>query len=270
MSRSEVYALRKDECLQLMEHLGQAQPRRGVLVVELKVRDQGSPFLESRRTGKTVTGIREDEQESTGRKGTTTTVSENHTRGHFDQDHKGGPHEEINTEGLGLLGFGKHGAKTLDRTSGGSSIPLETQEILVVAEDAKCLSGTEPGKQYGTRTDDKTHQTARGGKTIRRSANIERSRQKTQDTRTERSHLNYDIGGGEHRAEGTSQGVEGTSTITDDVFARAWGGEFGRELCGMAETRGEGAMSTLSAEEASWIENQVRHSTAGSAWDFFD
>ena len=36
MSRSEVDALRKDECLQLMEHVGEAQLRRGVLVVELK------------------------------------------------------------------------------------------------------------------------------------------------------------------------------------------------------------------------------------------
>ena len=36
MSRSEVDALNKDECLQLMEHLGDAQPRRGVLVLELK------------------------------------------------------------------------------------------------------------------------------------------------------------------------------------------------------------------------------------------
>ena len=77
-------------------------------------------------------------------------------------------------------------------------------------------------------------------------ASIERTRQQTQDSRTERSHLNFGIGGGEHRAEGTSQGVEGTNSISDDVFARAWGGEFGRELCGMAETRGENTMSTLS------------------------
>ena len=101
------------------------------------------------------------------------------------------------------------------------------------------ISGTESGKQYGTRTDDKTHQTARGGKNVRRNASIERTRQRTQDSRTEKSHLNYSIGGGEHRAEGTSQGVEGTNTITDDVFAKAWDGEFGRELCGMAETCGE-------------------------------
>ena len=248
-----------------------------------EVHDQGSPFLERRRTGKTITGIREDEQESTGGKGTTTTdsgIRESYERT-IDQDHKGRPDTAINTEGLGLPGFRQAwsqdvpGSSTsglqllhLDRTSGGSSIPLETQEILVVAEDAKCISGTESGKQYGTRTDDKTHQTARGGKTIRRNASIERTRQKTQDSRTERSHLNYDIGGGEHRAEGTSQGVERTNTITDDVFARAWGGEFGRELCGMAETCGEKTMSALSTEEASWIENQVRHTTAGSAWEF--
>ena len=36
MSRSEVDALRKDECLQLMEQLDEALPRRGVLVILLK------------------------------------------------------------------------------------------------------------------------------------------------------------------------------------------------------------------------------------------
>ena len=36
MSRSAVHALRKDEFLQLMEQLGEAQPRREVVVAELK------------------------------------------------------------------------------------------------------------------------------------------------------------------------------------------------------------------------------------------
>ena len=36
MSRSEVDALRKDECPQLMELVGEVQPRRGALVLELK------------------------------------------------------------------------------------------------------------------------------------------------------------------------------------------------------------------------------------------
>ena len=40
-----------------------------------------------------------------------------------------------------------------------------------------------------------------------------------------------------------------------------------RGAASLAETRGEKTMSTLSTEEASWIENQVRHSTAGSSWD---
>ena len=35
-SRSEIDALRKDECLQLVEQQGEAQPRRGALEVELK------------------------------------------------------------------------------------------------------------------------------------------------------------------------------------------------------------------------------------------
>ena len=36
MSRSDVDNLKKDECLQLMEQLGEAQPRRGVLVMKVK------------------------------------------------------------------------------------------------------------------------------------------------------------------------------------------------------------------------------------------
>ena len=47
MSRSEVDAPRKDECLQLMEQLGEAQPHRGELVIELKATIQSgkAPFL---------------------------------------------------------------------------------------------------------------------------------------------------------------------------------------------------------------------------------
>ena len=32
---------------------------------------------------------------------------------------------------------------------------------------------------------------------------------------------------------GTSPEVDGTSSVTDDIFARAWSGEFGRKLCGI-------------------------------------
>ena len=56
MSRPEVDALRKDECLQLMELLGEAQPRRGVLVKSMikdllfvKGGEQEKPLLVSQR-----------------------------------------------------------------------------------------------------------------------------------------------------------------------------------------------------------------------------
>ena len=63
--------------------------------------------------------------------------------------------------GSDYLGFGKYGAKTyqdvlqmnrdycnLGRSSGSSTIPLETQEILDVAEDAECIPGDNSGKQH--------------------------------------------------------------------------------------------------------------------------
>ena len=86
-------------------------------------------------------------------------------------------------------------------------------------------------------------------------------------TKTERRHLKHSLGGGEQRAEGASQEVDGKSTTNDDVFARAWSGEFGRELCRMTDTCGETTMNTLSNEATSWFEDQVRHSTAGLSWD---
>ena len=48
MSRSEVDALRKDESLQLLEHLGEVQPRRGVLVLELKAMIKDVLFSEKK------------------------------------------------------------------------------------------------------------------------------------------------------------------------------------------------------------------------------
>ena len=97
-----------------------------------------------------------------------------------------------------------------------------------------------PGKQYDSGTYDKTHQATRGGIAIRGNASIERTRQKMQDSRTESSQLNHSIGGGKPVVEGTRSEVNGTSSVTDDV---------------------------LSSDEMSWIEKQVTHSTAGSAWD---
>ena len=245
--------------------------------------DQGSSLHERGRTGKNTLGNRKDDQEPAGAQGTTATdssIREPHERT-LDQDHEGRPHAAANPEGLGLPGFRQARSQDisrspedgsrilpLDRSGGRSAIPLKTQEILIVAEDAEPIPGTEPGKQHDSRTCDKPHQTTGGGKAIRGNASIERPRQEAQDARTEGSQLNHSIGGGKPLVKGTSPEVDGTCSVTDDVSARAWGGEFGRELCGMAETHGETAMSTLSSDEMSSVEKHVTRSTAGSAWDY--
>ena len=242
-------------------------------MVELKSMIKDLLLSKRRRTGETAAGLRQDEPESGGRESTPATdsgIRESHERTP-DQDHKGRPYATIDTEGLGLLGFRQvrsqdvsrsstDGSRLLQlgRSSGSSTIPLETQEIFDVAGDAECIPGNKTGKQYDPRADDKTQQTARGGKTIRGNASIESTRSETQDSQTERSQLKHSLRGGEQRAEGASQEVDGKSTTTDGVFARAWGGELGRELCGMADACGETTMSTLSTEETSWLEDQVR------------
>ena len=58
MSRSEADALKKDECLQLIEQLGEAQPRRGVLMVELKAMIKELSLFEREGTGKATPEVR--------------------------------------------------------------------------------------------------------------------------------------------------------------------------------------------------------------------
>ena len=59
-----------------------------------------------------------------------------------------------------------------------------------------------------------------------------------------------------------------TEQLADDVFAGAWSGELGRELCGIAEAPEKNTvMNTLSSEEVRWMDELTRHSTAGPPWD---
>ena len=102
--------------------------------------------------------------------------------------------------------------------------------VLFVAEDAERLPGTKSATQYDPRTYDETHQAARGEDSVRRNASVARTRQTPQDTRTDRSQLHNSVGGGKTVVEGTSSDVDGTSSVADDILARAWGGELGREL----------------------------------------
>ena len=107
MSRTEVDALRKDECLQLMEHLGEAQPRRGVLVVELKSMIKDLLFSKEGGQEKPLLGFAKMNRNQLAEKARQLQIPgirESHERT-IDQDHKGRPDTAINTEGLGLAGF---------------------------------------------------------------------------------------------------------------------------------------------------------------------
>ena len=107
MSRSEVDAPRKDECLQLMEHLGEAQPPRGVLVLELKSMikelllakggEQGKPLLDFAKMNRSQLAEKARQQQIPEKR-------ESHERTSV-QDHKGRPCATIDAEGLRLPGF---------------------------------------------------------------------------------------------------------------------------------------------------------------------
>ena len=248
MSRSEVAALTKDQSFQLMVHLGEAQPRREALVLKSMIKE---PFFSK--------GGEQEKPFLGFAKRNWSLVYENHTRGHLTKIIREDLLQQSTPKGSDNLGVGKYGAKTykevlqmdrdhcnwVDHVDGGSTISLETQEILDVAEDAECLSGNKSGKmtqEWMTRQLEE--------ETIRGNASIGSSRSKAQDSQTERSQLRHSVGGREQRAEGTSQEVDGTSTTTDGFFARAWARR-DRPRTLRRQTLAT-TMSTVSTEETSW------------------
>ena len=120
MSRSEVDVLRKEECLQLMEHLGEAQPRRGVLVVELKamLKDLLFSKKENRKNRSWDSHGRQRASSWTRHeRQLQIPVSEKHTRRTLDQDYVGRLYAVDQ-------GLGKHGAKTYEEVLKWMTHPL--------------------------------------------------------------------------------------------------------------------------------------------------
>ena len=88
---SEDDALRKDGCLQLMEHVGEAQLRRGVLVVELKAMLKDLLCSKEGELAKPLFGFTKMTRNQLADKARQLqiAISENHTRGH---------HAAVNTQ----------------------------------------------------------------------------------------------------------------------------------------------------------------------------
>ena len=164
MSRSEFDSFRKDECLQWMEQLGEAQPPRGVLVVELKamIKDllffskengQEQPLVDLAKMNKS--------QPADNARQLKIPKTESHARGHLIRLIGRNLMQQPTPEGSDFLGFGEHGANDVKRPSGGSRIPLGAPQDRFLAEDAECSPRAERGEQHDIGATDETHQTTR-------------------------------------------------------------------------------------------------------------
>ena len=145
-------------------------------------RGQRPAFIKRKCTGTASLGSRKNEQESTCGQGPTAECSDSREphEGTLDSVHKGTPDAGVDTSGFGLSWIRQAWSQDvsgglevgfrilpMDGPSGGSTTPLEAQEVLFVAEDAECSPGTEHGKQYDTGTPDETHQRTRGREIVR-------------------------------------------------------------------------------------------------------
>ena len=123
MSRSDVDNLRRDECLQLMEQLGVAQPRRGVLM-ELKAIIEDLLFSQEDGPEQPLLGLAKNEQVSTGGQGPTADYS-NNREPHEEtlvSAHKGKPHAAVDTSGIGLSGIRQAWIQDVQDVSGGPEV----------------------------------------------------------------------------------------------------------------------------------------------------
>ena len=114
MSRSDVDNLRKDECLQLMEQLGEPQPRRRVLVMALKAMIKDMLFSEEDGQEQPLLGLAKMNRSPLADKARQVNIpiAESHPRGLWIRLLRGNHMQQSTPAGSDYLGFGKHVAKT--------------------------------------------------------------------------------------------------------------------------------------------------------------
>ena len=187
----------------------------------LEVHDQGSPFSRKEDKEKPLLGFVNMNRNQLAEKARQLQipVSGNHTRRHLINIIREDLIQQSTPKGSDHLGFGKHGTK-------------KYQEVLHLIEQVEDHQSHWKLKRFSSWLKmQNVFQETNLENNMAQERMTRRIRQLDKRRKTpeqEGATLNYGIGGGEHRAEGTS-------TITDDVFSRAWSSEFGRELCGMAE-----------------------------------
>ena len=131
----------------------------------------------------------------------------------------------------------------MGRPSGRSTTPLETQEVLFVAEDAECSKGTKPGKLYDTGTSEETHQRTRGAEIVRQ------------------QHWRRKIWCWRSKFGNWWNTSNCWWSLRKSVECK-----IGKEFCGIADAQKKNTMSTMSSDEMAWTDEQARLSPKVPPW----
>ena len=258
MSRSDVDDLRKDECLQLMEQLGEAQLRRGVLVMELMAMIKDLLFSDEDGQEQPLLGLAKMNRSPLADKARKLNIptAESHTKGHSIRLKRENHMQQSTPVGSDYLEFGKHGAKTYQEV-----LKLDPEHCWWIdkVEDQQSDFKLKRFSSWLTM------------QRVPEEPNLENNMTQERLTRRikqlEAENL-FDNSTGEEKsgAEGASSGIDGTSPVVDEAFARVWRGEIGKEFCGMADARRKNTMSTARSDEMAWAEEQARHSPKVPHW----
>ena len=209
MSRSDVDNLRKDECPQLMEQLGEALPRRGVVVMKMKavIKDlflskedgQEQPLLCLAKMNRSQLADKARELN--------VPIAESHTRGHLILSIREHQMQQSTAVASDYPGFGRHGAKTY-------------QEVLKLdPEYCRCVHQMLDKQSHWKL---KRFSSWLKMQRVLKESNLENNM--TQERLTRRlkqleEHKLFDKSTG---AGGASSGIDGTSPIVDEAFAKVW------------------------------------------------
>ena len=255
MSRSDVDDLRKDECIHLMEQLGEAQLRRGVLVkalMELKAMIKDLLFSEEDGHEQPLLGLAKMNRSPLADKARKLNIptAESHTKGHSIWLKRENHMQQSTPVGSDNLEFGKHGAKTY-------------QEVLKL--DPEYCRWTDHVEDQQSDWKLQRFSSWLTMQRVLQEPNLENNM--TQERLTRRikqleAENMFDNSTGEEKsgAEGASLGIDGTSPVVDEAFARVWRGEIGKEFCGIADALRKNTMSTMSSDEMACTDEQARHS----------
>ena len=224
MSRSDVDNVKKDECPQLMEQLGEAQPRRGVLVMEVKAMIKDLLLSKEDGQEQPLLGLAKMNRSELADKAgqLNIPVAESHTKGNSLGLIRDNHMQQSTPVGSDNLGFGKHGAKTY----------LEVPKL-----DPECCRWVDQVEDQQPNWKLKRFSSWLKMQRVPQEPNLENNMTRERLTRRtkqleEEKLFDNTTGGEKSGAGGACSGIDGTSPVVDEAFARVWRSEIGKSSAG--------------------------------------